>query len=251
MEVMVSCIDDLERYDRQMRIPGFGPTGQEKIRKSKVAIVGLGGLGCPQATYLTAAGIGQLTLIDQDIVAAGNLNRQILHWEEDLGRSKVDSAHGKLSRLNSRVKLLPIAGKITRQSAMELLQGHDLVLDGLDNLETRKIVNQACVRLNIPLIYGGITGLTGMVSTIIPGHTACLECLFPGELPPTVFPVLGTTPAIIAGLQVTEAVKYLTGLGQLLTDRLLVYDGLDMTFREISIQRRNDCAVCRDIRPLQ
>lgn len=241
---------NLERYDRQMRIPGFGTAGQEKLKQARVVIAGVGGLGSPQSLYLTAAGVGQLTLIDFDVVAPSNLNRQILHWEEDLGRPKVESAREKLRRLNSTVNIHVVKEAITTESVLNLFEGHHVVLDAMDNLATRKIINQACVRLKIPLIYGGIHGLTGMVSTIVPGVSACLECLFPGDLPAAVFPVLGTTPGVVANLQVTEAIKFLTGLGRLLINRLLIYEGLDMTFKEITINRHPDCPVCRSSRPL-
>ncbi len=237
-------ITDQERYSRQIMIEGFGPEGQERLKAAKILIAGAGGLGSPQAIYLAAAGVGRILLLDMDVVATSNLNRQILHWEENLGEPKVNSALEKLRRINSTIGVDVRNEKITEENVDEIISGQDLVLDALDNFDTRKVLNQACMRQGIPFIYGGVYGLTGMLSTFVPGQTACLQCLFPGDLPAATFPVLGPTPGVIASLQATEAIKHLVGLGRPLYDRLLIYDGLDMSFKEITIQRREDCPAC-------
>jgi adenylyltransferase/sulfurtransferase len=194
--------------------------------------------------YLTAAGVGRIILADRDVVSRSNLNRQVLHWETDLGRPKVESAAEKLAQLNPEVEIRPRAGEIDRESVLELVQGCDLVLDAMDNFDTRHLLNRACVETKTPFIYGGIHGLTGMLSTFIPGKTGCLACLFPGTLPAEVFPVLGATPGVIACLQATEAVKYLVGLEGLLSGRLLIYNGQEMSFHEVELSPNEDCPVC-------
>jgi len=235
---------ELERYDRQIILPGFGVQGQEKLKSARVLIAGVGGLGSPLAMYLAAAGVGRILLADKDVVSRSNLNRQVLHWETDLGRPKVDSAAEKLARLNPEVEVRPLSVVIDQDSVLDLVRGSDLVLDAMDNFDTRHLLNRACVETKTPFIYGGIHGLTGMLSTFIPGRTGCLACLFPGTMPAEVFPVLGTTPGVIACLQATEAIKYLVGLEGLLSGRLLIYNGQEMTFHEVELSPNQDCRVC-------
>ena len=235
---------ELERYDRQIILPGFGVQGQERLKSARVLIAGVGGLGSPLAMYLTAAGVGRILLADRDVVSRSNLNRQVLHWETDLGRPKVESAAEKLARLNPEVQVEPLALEIDQDSVIELVRGCDLVLDAMDNFDTRHLINRACVEAKTPFIYGGVHGLTGMVTTFVPGETGCLACLFPGTLPAEVFPVLGATPGVIACLQATEAVKYLVGLEGLLTGRLLIYNGQEMTFHEVELSPNQECPVC-------
>ena len=235
---------DQSRYQRQMIIEGFGTTGQDKLAGSRVFIAGAGGLGSPLAMYLAAAGVGRLTIVDMDTVSPSNLNRQILHWEEDLGQPKTESALDKLTRINSGISVEVRQVRLGQDNAADLIRGHDLVLDALDNFETRKILNQACLGQRITMIYGGINGLSGMLSTFAPGRTACLECLFPAGPKESITPVLGPTPGVIAGLQATEAIKLLTGLGRPLYNRLLIYDGLEMTFKTIDIKPNERCPAC-------
>ncbi len=235
---------ELRRYDRQMMIDGFGQAGQERLKSSQVAVAGVGGLGTAASLYLAAAGVGRLVLLDSDEVELSNLNRQILHWTDDVDRPKVSSAAAKLERLNPEIEIRPSKERITASSAAGMIAGCDLVVDAMDNFATRRLLSRACVEWGVPFIYGGVNGLIGMTTTMIPGRTACLDCLFPNDPPSDVFPVLGTTPGIIACLQATEAVKYLVGLGQLLTDRLLIYNGLDMDFKVVNISRNPSCPVC-------
>ncbi len=236
--------EEKTRYGRQMMLPDFGEAGQEKLKQSQVLIAGVGGLGSPLGFYLAAAGVGRIVLADSDSPDLSNLNRQILHWEKDLGRPKVDSAAEKLSQLNSAIEVIPRRERITEETAEGLVEGCDLIIDALDNFETRHLLNRVSVATGIPLLYGGIHSLTGMLSLFIPGRTACLSCIFPGTIPPEVFPVLGATPGVIATLQATEAVKYLVGFGELLENKLLIYNGLEMSFHQVEISADEGCKVC-------
>ena len=241
-------LDKMEvlRYDRQIMINHFGEEGQEKLKKSRVLIAGAGGLGSAAAYYLTAAGVGALRIVDKDRVELSNLNRQILHWEPDIDRLKVESAKEKLSKLNPWIDLDIRKDEINEETLPQLMDGCDLVLDGLDNFPTRYMINQQILGRGIPFIYGGILGMMGMATMIRPGQTPCLKCLFPQAPPPQKFPVLGTTPGIIGLIEANEAIKYLVGFGKLLAGRLLVYNGLDMRFSEVRIEYNPECPVCAD-----
>ncbi len=241
--------EDLERYDRQIRIPGFGIEGQLKLQKAKVLVAGLGGLGSPASIYLAAAGVGKLLLIDKEVVELSNLNRQILHWDKDVSRRKVDSAVEKLRQLNPNISIEGLAVQINEDNIYDFVKEVDLVVDGMDNFKTRFIINEACVKLGKPFIHGAVYGLEGRLMTIIPRKGPCLRCLIPTE-PPEVkpFPVLGATPAVIASLQVIEAIKVLTGIGEPLVGKLLVFDGLPMSFYEVIVKRSPKCPVCSDIK---
>ncbi|RPH84629.1 MAG: HesA/MoeB/ThiF family protein [Desulfobacteraceae bacterium] len=238
---------EVERYDRQIIIQGFGIEGQEKLKKSRVLIAGVGGLGSPAALYLAAAGIGSLRLVDRDQVELSNLNRQILHWEEDLGRYKAESARGKLSRLNPEVAIEIVQEEIREENLSDLMAGCDLIIDGLDNFPTRYLINRFIQKKGLPFIYGGILGMMGMTTFIWPGQTPCLKCLFPQAPEPKKFPVLGTTPGIIGLIEANEAIKYLVGIGKLLTGRLLVYNGQELRFSEVSIERNPECPACEPL----
>jgi molybdopterin/thiamine biosynthesis adenylyltransferase len=243
-------LDDQEirRYDRQILIKDFGLAGQEKLKKSRILIAGAGGLGSAASYYLAAAGVGHLRIVDRDQVELSNLNRQILHWEKDLGRYKVDSAQEKLTSLNPGIEVETRKEEINEATLPALMAECDLVVDGLDNFPTRYLINEQVFRQGIPFIYGGILGLMGMATVIRPGQTPCLKCLFPQAPPPQKFPVLGTTPGIIGLIEANEAIKYLVGLGTLLTGRLLVYNGLEMRFSEVQIESSPDCPVCSSIK---
>jgi molybdopterin-synthase adenylyltransferase len=239
--------EDLQRYDRQIMIYGFGEAGQEKLKKAKVSLAGLGGLGSPAAIYLAAAGIGTLRIADHDKVELSNLNRQVLHWEENIGKSKADSAAGKLRKLNSAIKIEPIAETITEANVAKLVGDSDLIVDAMDNLPTRYLLNKTAFEKKIPFFHGAVYGFEGRAMTVLPGKTACLNCLYHGAtMPKEKFPVIGVTPAVIGCIQATEVIKYILGLGELLTDRLLNYDGLMMKFNEFKINRDPNCEVCGD-----
>jgi len=234
-----------EKYDRQMMIYGFGEEGQEKLKKAKVFIAGAGGLGSPVSIYLAAAGIGTLRIADHDKVELSNLNRQILHYEENLGGRKIDSAAAKLHKLNPDIKIETIADTITEANASRLVGDSDLIVDAMDNLPTRYILNQTAIAKGIPFFHGAVYAFEGRAMTVIPGKTACLNCLYHNvEVPKVKFPVIGVTPAVIGCIQATEVIKYLTGLGELLTNRILNYDALRMKFTEFIIKPDPDCEHC-------
>ena len=239
--------DELLRYDRQIIIRDFGPEGQEKLSRAKVFIAGAGGLGSPVAFYLAAAGVGHLRIVDNDEVSLGNLNRQILHWEENVGIAKVASAKEKLTRLNKNTKIETLNERITQDNASKLIGDSDLVVDATDNLEVRFLLNQVALKKNIPLLHGAVRGLEGRVTTIIPHKTACLKCMYRGTLPDDEFPVLGATPGVIGCIQAMEAIKCVVGLGELLAGRLVIFDGLKMEFKEFKTKRDPDCAHCGDL----
>jgi molybdopterin-synthase adenylyltransferase len=236
---------ELEKYDRQIMIPGFGAEGQAKLKKAKVFIAGAGGLGSPVAIYLAAAGIGTLRIADRDTIELCNLNRQVLHYQKDIGKKKVASAAAKLKQLNPDIIIEPCDETISEKNAAELIGDADLIVDAMDNLPTRYLLNRTAIKKGIPFFHGAVYGFEGRAMTVIPGKSACLYCLYHGAvLPQTKFPVIGVTPAVIGSIQATEVIKYLVGLGELLTDRLLSYDGLAMKFTEFHIKRDPECAHC-------
>jgi adenylyltransferase/sulfurtransferase len=227
-----------------MMIEGMGQEGQGKLKRSRVVIAGAGGLGSPIAIYLTAAGIGMIRIVDHDRVALSNLNRQILHWEEDIGRKKVNSAKKKLRNLNSAVEVEAIAETIMESNVSKLVEGCDVIVDAMDNLPTRYILNRCAIEKNIPFFHGAVNGFEGRAMTIIPGETACLRCMYRGPVPQVKFPVIGVAPAVIGSIQATEVIKYLVGIGKLLTNRLLIYDGLKVTFSEFTVNKNPNCDHC-------
>ena len=233
-----------ERYDRQIMIRGFGQEGQGKLRKARVFIAGAGGLGSPVATYLTAAGVGMIRIVDQDRVELNNLNRQVLHWTKDIGKRKVDSATQKLRKLNPEVKIEAIGEMITEANISQLVAGFDLIVDAVDNLPTRYLLNKVALEKGVPFFHGAVYGFEGRAMTVIPGETACLRCVYRGVIPEEKFPVIGVAPAVIGCIQATEVIKYIVGIGQLLTNRLLVYDGLNMRFTEFRLKRDPNCEHC-------
>ena len=236
--------DERERYDRQIILTEIGEEGQEKLKRASVFIAGAGGLGSPAAIYLTAAGIGRIRLVDHDRVDRSNLNRQVLHWDNDIGRSKVESATEKLKRLNPEVEIEAIKETITEANLAELLTGFDLIVDAMDNLPTRYLLNKAALDNNIPFFHGAIYGFEGRAMTIIPHKTACLRCVYRGVIPEEKFPVIGVTPAVIGCIQATEVIKYIVGIGELLTNKLLNYDALNMEFTEFNVKKDPHCEHC-------
>lgn len=233
-----------KRYHRQMLIPGWGEEGQQRLKKARVLVAGAGGLGSPLSIYLTVAGVGEITIVDKDVVDLSNLNRQILHGEADVGRPKVASAEESLAALNRDITIRPLHVTITEENVHQLAGEAQLIVDCMDNFPTRYLLNRAALDLQVPLVHGAIWGLEGQVTFIEPGQTPCLRCLFPEAPPAEVFPVAGVTPAGIACLQATEVLKYLVGVGDLLRNRLLLYNGLDMEFQTFKIQRDPRCPDC-------
>ena len=236
--------DERERYDRQIMIKEIGEEGQEKLKRAKVVIAGAGGLGSPAALYLTAAGVGMIRIVDHDRVELSNLNRQVLHWDGDIGRKKVDSAAEKLRKLNQGVEIETVEETITEANIPKLIGGFDLIVDAMDNLLTRYLLNEAAVENNIPFFHGAVYGFEGRVMTVIPGKSACLRCIYRGVIPEEKFPVIGVTPAVIGCIQATEVIKYIVGISELLTNRLLIYDGLNLKFTEFKVNKNPNCEHC-------
>ena len=238
--------EEKQRYDRQIMIPGIGESGQEKIKKASVVIAGAGGLGSPVALYLTAAGVGTVRVIDNDKVELSNLNRQILHGDKDIGKAKTASAYDKLTKLNKNITIETVHITIDESNAAQLTEGFDVIVDAMDNLSTRFLLNKAAVKHKVPFIHGAVSGLEGRTMTVIPGKSACIKCVYHALPQEHKFPVLGTTPAVIGAIEATEVIKYITGIGTLLTDRLLIYDGLNIKFTELKVVRNINCEHCGD-----
>ena len=236
---------ELERYERQMLIPGWGLDGQKKLKAAKVAVAGIGGLGCPASIYLTAVGIGKIILIDKEKFELNNLNRQVLGWQNDIGKFKTEAAKEKLEALNSEIEIEAVVAEISKENARNAIGDVDVVVDGQDNWKTRFIINEYCVTNKIPFIHAGISSLHGQMTTILPGKGPCLRCIFPKE-PPEVekIPVLGATPALLASLQVMEAVKLVTKIGKPLVGRILFVNGEEMVFETVVVKRNVECSVC-------
>jgi molybdopterin-synthase adenylyltransferase len=244
---LVLTPDELERYDRQLLIRDMGQAGQERLKRARVAIVGVGGLGSTVAIHLAAAGIGTIALIDHDEVRLTNLNRQVLHWTGDVGRKKVVSATEKLKSLNPWTKIVAVDRMVTDKNVTGLLSGFDGVVDALDNLQARFLLNKAALDHGVPLFHGAVRAFEGRVMTVFPGKTACLRCVYRGVMPEEKFPVIGVAPAVVGSLQATEVIKHIAGIGKLLTDRFVVFDGLNMSFTELSVRRNPDCPHCASI----
>lgn len=237
---------DLERYSRQILIPGWGEEGQKKLKNATIGVAGAGGLGSTILMQLAVCGAGTIIFADRDTSDLSNLNRQVLHWEEDIGSAKADSAGSKLGRMNSDITIQAIRGDINSENIEKHFAGVDLLIDGLDNFESRLVLNEYCVKQKIPLVHGAIWGFEGRVCFVSPGKSACLGCIY-HEIPPQeVFPVLGVSPALIATIQVSEAIKYLTGLGTLLKDTILVCDLETNSFVPLSVKRDPKCPICGD-----
>jgi molybdopterin/thiamine biosynthesis adenylyltransferase len=236
--------NERKRYDRQIMIEEIREKGQEKLKNARVFIAGAGGLGSPIAIYLTAAGVGNIRIVDHDSVELSNLNRQVLHWDEDIGRNKVDSASAKLNKLNPSIRVEGICETVDENNIFELTDGFDLIVDAMDNLPTRYILNKTAIEKNIPFFHGAVSGLEGRAMTVIPGKSACLRCSYRGPVAAEKFPVIGVAPAIIGAIQATEVIKYIVGAGDLLTNRLLRYDGMRMDFTVFKIDRNPQCDHC-------
>lgn len=241
MGIMLSE-QELERYSRQIML--FGEEGQKSLKDARVFIAGAGGLGCPIALYLAVAGVGHLRLVDKDVVDRSNLNRQVLHWEPDIGKEKVLSVEEKLCSINPHIDVEVFTRTIDESNISEFTADADVIVDAMDNYATRYLLNQQAHGRGIPLIHGAVRGFDGQATTIIPGKTACLNCLFPSAPPNEVFPIVGVTAGIIAMVQANEVVKYLVGTGELLTGRLLIWNGLSAEMEYLNFNKRCDCEVC-------
>jgi adenylyltransferase/sulfurtransferase len=234
---------ELTRYARQLIMPGWGEGAQEKLKRSKVVVAGAGGLGSAVLTYLAIAGVGKIRMVDGDSVELSNLNRQMLHADGSVGRAKVESAKERLEQLNPDVEIEAIEEVITDANVYDLVDD-SLIVDAMDNLDTRYMLNRASIRKGLPLFHGAVYGLEGRATTLIPGETPCIKCLYQGVLGGPI-PVVGVTPGVIGCIQATEVIKYMLGVGELLTNRLLIYDGVSLRFSEVKLRRDPGCDECR------
>lgn len=242
--------DQIERYSRNIILKQVGGKGQNRLLQSKVLIIGAGGLGAPAALYLAAAGVGTIGLADGDNVDLSNLQRQVIHFTEDVGIPKVESAKEKINRLNPDVEVITYKTRVWSGNIREIIANYDFIIDGTDNFPAKFLINDACVLQGKPFSHAGILGFDGQTMTVIPGECACYRCLFIAPPPVGAVPscseagVLGGMAGIIGTIQAVEALKYLLGLKELLTGRLLVFDALAMRFREVKVNRNPACPVC-------
>jgi sulfur-carrier protein adenylyltransferase/sulfurtransferase len=245
--------DEIRRYSRHLSLPEVGLEGQRKIRAASVLCIGAGGLGSPVSMYLAAAGVGKLGIVDFDSVDLSNLQRQILHGSPDVGRPKTRSAAEALRRLNPHVEVVLHDTRLTSENALEIMRPYDIVVDGTDNFPTRYLANDACVLLRKPNVYGSIFRFEGQASLFAP-HLGgpCYRCLYPEPPPPGTVPscaeggVLGVLPGVIGVIQATETLKLILGKGKSLLNRLLLFDALEMQFRELKLRRDPECPLCGD-----
>jgi len=242
--------DELQRYHRHLILPEIGADGQRRLKAARVLLIGAGGLGSPAALYLAAAGVGQLGVVDADDVELSNLQRQVLHDTESVGTPKVESAAARLRAINPHVEVVTHRTRLTSANAMRLLADHDVIVDGSDNFPTRYLVNDACVLLGKPNVYGSVLRFEGQASVFSVGDGPCYRCLFRDPPPPGLVQncadsgVLGVLPGLIGVVQAAEAIKLITGAGELLAGRLLLVDGLRMRFRTIDVARDPECRAC-------
>jgi molybdopterin/thiamine biosynthesis adenylyltransferase len=243
--------DQIERYSRQIMVPDLGGKAQIRLRQARVLVVGAGALGSPAASYLAAAGIGTLGLVDPDNVELSNLQRQILHFTADIARKKVDSAKEKLTQINPEVEVLIYPTRLEEDNANELFSSYEFVVDGSDNFATKFLVNDTAVKMGIPYSHAGIVRLQGQTMTVLPRRSACYRCFFKEPPPPEEIlscqqaGILGSVAGTIGSIQATEAIKYLAGLEEgLLTDRLLTYDAKLMKFHTVEVKRDENCKAC-------
>jgi adenylyltransferase/sulfurtransferase len=238
------------RYSRQIILEGFGAEGQKKLQEAKILVVGAGGLGSPALFYLAAAGIGTLGIIDFDTVTFSNLNRQILHFSDDIGRPKTDSAAAKIIQLNPDVKVIQYNMRLTIDNVEAVIADFDLVIDATDNFTVRYLISDCCYFLKKPVIEGAATGYDGLLMTIIPGKTPCYRCLYPVPPEDGVLPtcsdtgILGMVTGIIGTTQALEAIKLILGIGETVSGKILIFDALKTNFREVPWSRRVDCPLC-------
>lgn len=233
------------RYRRQIIIPEIGEEGQKKLKSATVLVAGCGGLGSVVTFYLVSMGVGKVRIVDKDRVELSNLNRQIIHFTDDIGKEKVHSAREKLSRLNPNVEIEALNLRLDAGNTESIARGCDVIVDALDNIEGRRILNKISQRLKIPYIYGGVDGLNGMITTFVPDETACFECVFPQtKRQKDEIGVVGPSPGVIASLQVMEVLKLILGMEGVLKNRLLFFCGQDMRFEEIKIFKNPACPVC-------
>ena len=243
--------EELLRYSRHILLKDVGVEGQEKIRNGKVLVVGAGGLGAPVALYLAAAGVGTIGIVDGDVVDLSNLQRQVIHFTGDVGHPKVESARDKMLAINPNVKVNTIREFLMWDNALDIIKDYDFIVDGTDNFPVKFLINDACVMAGKPFSHGGILRFEGQTFTHLPG-TACYRCLFKSPPPANAVPtcsqagVLGAIAGMLGTIQAAETLKYLTGVGELLTNKLLTFNAKTMDFRKINTRRQASCAICGD-----
>jgi len=242
--------DQIERYSRHIILKEVGGKGQRKLLDGSVLIIGAGGLGSPAALYLAAAGVGTVGIADADVVAVSNLQRQVIHHTPDLGKPKVESARERMEAINPDVKVVTYKSWVRADNIAGIIEGYDFVIDGTDNFAAKFLINDACVLAGKPYSHGGILHFIGQTMTVLPGESPCYRCIFPNPPPPGAIPtcaqagVLGVLPGTIGTIQATEAIKFLLGVGKLLTGRLLMYDAEGMDFYASPIARNRRCPIC-------
>ncbi|MBX6356988.1 MAG: adenylyltransferase/sulfurtransferase MoeZ [Micromonosporaceae bacterium] len=243
-------VDEIRRYSRHLIIPDVGVTGQKRLKNSRVLCVGAGGLGAPALMYLAAAGVGTLGIVDFDAVDESNLQRQVIHGQSDIGRPKTESAAATIREINPYVNVVIHDTALDRENVREIFSQYDLIVDGTDNFATRYLVNDAAVLLGKPYVWGSIYRFDGQASVFWAEHGPCYRCLYPEPPPPGMVPscaeggVLGVLCASVGSIQVTEAIKLLTGIGEPLVGRLTVYDALEMSYRTIKVRKDPNCVLC-------
>jgi sulfur-carrier protein adenylyltransferase/sulfurtransferase len=243
-------VDEVRRYSRHLIIPDVGMTGQKRLKNARVLCVGAGGLGSPALLYLAAAGVGTLGIIDFDVVDESNLQRQIIHGQSDVGRPKAQSARDSVLEINPHVNVVLYEERLDSDNAMRIFEPYDLIVDGTDNFATRYLVNDACVLLGKPYVWGSIYRFDGQASVFWAEHGPCYRCLYPEPPPPGMVPscaeggVLGVLCASIGSIQVNEAIKLITGIGESLVGRLMIYDALEMSYRTLPVKKDPECPVC-------
>jgi len=243
-------VDEVKRYSRHLIIPEIGMSGQKRLKSARVLCVGAGGLGSPAMLYLAAAGVGTLGVIDFDVVEESNLQRQIIHGQSDIGRPKAESAADSIREVNPYVHVVLHQEHLDSDNAMEIFAQYDLIVDGTDNFATRYLVNDACVLLGKPYVWGSIYRFDGQASVFWAEHGPCYRCLYPEPPPPGMVPscaeggVLGVLCASIGSIQVNEAIKIITGIGDPLVGRLMIYDALEMSYRSVTVRKDPECPIC-------
>lgn len=240
--------EELKRYNRQIIMDNWGEETQLKLKKSTVFIAGAGGLGSPVSIYLAVAGIGNIRICDFDSPDWSNLNRQILHNHNRIGINKALSAKQTLEELNPYINVIAFTDKIDTHNIEYLVGDSDIIVDCMDNFPTRYLLNEIAIKKRIPLVYGSIWGMEGRLSFINPPETPCLRCMFPEPPPSETFPVVGTTPGVIGSLQALEVIKYLTGIGECLKNKILLWDGKNVEFKKYKAYKDPDCPLCSKLR---
>lgn len=242
--------EQIQRYSRHLILDHVGVEGQEKISEAKVLVIGAGGLGSPVLLYLAAAGVGTIGIVDSDVVDLTNLQRQVIHFTDDVDLPKVTSAEEKINKINPDIRVITHHEFMNSENIAKIIEDYDFIVDGTDNFPVKFLINDACVLAGKPFSHAGILRFDGQIMTVVPGESACFRCVFPEPPPPDLVPtcsqagVLGALAGIFGTLQASEVLKYIIGIGDLLTNRLLICNALKMSFREVKLKKRANCPIC-------